>query len=71
MIILGGGVIKHHIANANLMVSGDEHLVPSVGWHVGLPCKGVCVLGLGPMLSTAMDRQDPCLPGTDVLVGRQ
>lgn len=22
MIILGGGVVKHHIANANLMVSG-------------------------------------------------
>lgn len=24
MIILGGGVVKHHIANANLMVSGDR-----------------------------------------------
>lgn len=31
MIILGGGVVKHHIANANLMVSG----VALVGtWHV-------------------------------------
>lgn len=24
MIILGGGVVKHHIANANLMVSGGD-----------------------------------------------
>lgn len=24
MIILGGGVVKHHIANANLMVSGCQ-----------------------------------------------
>lgn len=31
MIILGGGVVKHHIANANLMVSRLEYLVPSVG----------------------------------------
>lgn len=31
MIILGGGVVKHHIANANLMVSRDEHLDCSVG----------------------------------------
>lgn len=29
MIILGGGVVKHHIANANLMVSGV-----ALGGHV-------------------------------------
>ena len=27
MLILGGGVVKHHIANANLMRNGAEHAV--------------------------------------------
>lgn len=46
MIILGGGVVKHHIANANLMVSGDTACAWSpVGAALGPACRRACVLG--------------------------
>lgn len=35
MIILGGGVVKHHIANANLMVSGPR------AWALGRAALGL------------------------------
>lgn len=39
-------MVKHHIANANLMVSRDADCVaPSGGWYTCLLCRQVCVLG--------------------------
>lgn len=37
MIILGGGLVKHHIANANLMVREGSGWDPccGLGWWVG------------------------------------
>lgn len=35
MIILGGGLVKHHIANANLMVRGWGGAVGTAGWGAG------------------------------------
>nr|KAF6401497.1 hypothetical protein HJG63_009584 [Rousettus aegyptiacus] len=66
MIILGGGVVKHHIANANLMVSGDGASSPWCEGGNWACCAEICVLGLWHILDTA---QDPCLPAPDVLVG--
>ena len=40
MIILGGGLVKHHIANANLMVRGWGVAVGTAGWGAGRGAGG-------------------------------
>lgn len=49
MIILGGGLVKHHIANANLMVRGVG--APPVSWAMG--CGAPLRMGRGR-------RSSPC-----------
>ena len=63
MIILGGGMVKHHIANANLMVSRDGVCVlPSRGWHSGLSCRQACVLGLCHVLGRQLWTRQAKIP---------
>ena len=50
MIIVGGGVIKHHTANANLMVNIIVDPFPN---KINRFCLFVCIVALRPK-STAM-----------------
>jgi deoxyhypusine synthase len=49
-VILGGGVVKHHIMNANLMRNGTDHCVYiNTGQEVLIDCRcHFCIESVDP-----------------------
>jgi hypothetical protein len=69
-IIIGGGVVKHHIMNANLMRNGCDHAVlintGQVGWSAVPFHLSLAPLALG-IACPSHRRHDSVVPGPGTL----